>query len=206
MSIHKEEVQRQLEALVLEYDRVSTLKERMDNGEIGSRAKHQSYSLQLESLRKQIEGMELQLSRIRDEEKAAQASVAAGIEQAKREDRTFWFRRFHTSLAIAHGAGFAAVASNLLDPAATASTATAALIPMAAFAVGMVLAGLIPVALYRDAARWAWSLAGISAALFCAALVAAVIAVGVKAELKLPVREPAPIVSPTKAPPPLRAG
>lgn len=36
------------------------------------------------------------------------------------EERAFWFRRFHTSLAIAHGAAFAAIGSHLFDKDITA--------------------------------------------------------------------------------------
>lgn len=104
-------------------------------------------------------------------------TVRVASEQAKREDRSFWFRRFHTSLALAHGAGFAAVGSKLFDGATGKAAVQGAFYPMLCFAVGMVVAGLIPVALYLDRAKLAWGLAIGSAVLFVLALLNAVIAV-----------------------------
>lgn len=97
------------------------------------------------------------------------------------EERTFWFRRFHTSLAIAHGAAFAAAASHLFDDKASALTAAAAWIPMAIFASGMILAGSLPIALHRRAELLAWRLAGVSALLFIVGVVAVLAAVWRKA-------------------------
>lgn len=130
-----------------------------------------------QSVFEQLKALQIEQSKLHDEERKRADAAAAAIEQAMREDRSFWFRRFHTSLALAHGAGFAAVCSKLFDPALTAATAGYAFYPMGAFAIGMVLAGLIPVALYRDAGRWAWGLAGASAILFCGALIASLIAI-----------------------------
>lgn len=102
------------------------------------------------------------------------------------EERAFWFRRFHTSLAIANGGGFAAVGSKLFDKDTTAAVAAAAWHPMAFFALGMVIAGSLPLALHRRNERLGWSLAGLSAGLFVAGLGAALFAVWRKGELVLP--------------------
>lgn len=102
-------------------------------------------------------------------------------------ERSFWFRRFHTSLAIAHGAAFAAVGSHLFDKDTTAAVAAAAWHPMALFACGMVVAGALPIALHRRSDKAGWRLATVSAALFVAGIAAALFAVWRKAALVLPV-------------------
>lgn len=102
------------------------------------------------------------------------------------EERAFWFRRFHTSLAIAHGAAFAAIGSKLFDKETTADVAAAAWHPMALFALGMVVAGSLPLALHRRNEVVGWSLAGVSAALFVAGLGAALAAIWRKAGLVFP--------------------
>lgn len=119
-----------------------------------------------------------------DREKAA--AVEAALVSAREEDRGFWFRRFHTSLALAHGAAFAAIASKLFDATVDSSTAAGAWYPMSAFAFGMLLAGLIPVALYRESLSTAWRLAIVSAALFVLGLAAALVSVWIKAGLVWP--------------------
>lgn len=102
------------------------------------------------------------------------------------QERAFWFRRFHTSLAIAHGAAFAAIGSKLFDKDTNAQTAAAAWHPMALFALGMVIAGAHPLALHRRNERIGWGLAGVSAVLFVAGLIAALAAIWRKADLVLP--------------------
>jgi hypothetical protein len=102
------------------------------------------------------------------------------------EERAFWFRRFHTSLAIAHGGAFAAIGSKLFEKDTGADVAAAAWHPMALFALGMVIAGSLPLALHRRNEGVAWCLAGVSAALFVVGLAAALAAIWRKAELVLP--------------------
>jgi small-conductance mechanosensitive channel len=108
------------------------------------------------------------------------------LDRLAAEDQAFWFRRFHTSLAIAHGAGFAAIGSKLFDPEVTASTAGAAWHPMLLFAVGMVAAGVIPLALYFKRMGIAWGLALTSASLLVAGLGAALAAVWRASDLIVP--------------------
>lgn len=114
------------------------------------------------------------------------AAVEAALAKVREEDRGFWFRRFHTSLAIAHGAAFAAIGSKLFDSTVDKATAGGAWYPMVAFGMGMLFAGLIPVALYRDSQKMAWRLAIISASLLIIGLFAALWAVWNKAELVWP--------------------
>lgn len=102
------------------------------------------------------------------------------------QERAFWFRRFHTSLAIAHGGAFAAVGSKLFEKDTTPAVAAAAWHPMAFFALGMVIAGALPLALHRRNEAVGWALAGASAALFVAGLGAALWAIWCKAGLVLP--------------------
>ena len=101
---------------------------------------------------------------------AAQASITS-----EHEERAFWFRRFHTSLAIAHGAAFAAIGSHLFDKDVRVAVVAAAWSPMALFAAGMVIAGMLPLALHRRDERLGWRLASISAVLFVVGLAAALL-------------------------------
>lgn len=112
---------------------------------------------------------------------ADQASIAKEF-----DERTYWFRRFHTSLAIAHGGAFAAVASKLFDPAATQQLAVAAWYPLALFATGMVIAGALPLALHRRNESLGWRLAVVSACVFVLGLAATLFAIWQKGELFLP--------------------
>lgn len=134
---------------------------------------------------RELEELENAERRREEERLARDSALEAERRRYQREDQDFWFRRFITSLAIAHGAGFAAVASKLLDGNVSQSTAAAAWHPMAAFAAGMVFAGVAPVALWWDAFRVAVRLVMISALLLIIALSAALIAVWNKGELTL---------------------
>lgn len=92
--------------------------------------------------------------------------VADAENRAQVDDENFWFRRFNTSLAIAHGAAFAAISSKLFDKDATADLMAATFNPLAAFAVGMVLAGAIPLPLFTRRSEWATLLSILSALTF----------------------------------------
>lgn len=112
--------------------------------------------------------------------------AARQLEDGEEETRQFWFRRFHTSLAIAHGAAFAALGSNLFDKDTPAAVIAGAWHPMALFAAGMVIAGVLPMALYAKKEPLAWKLAGASAAFFLAGLGACLIAMWLRAEMVWP--------------------
>lgn len=113
-------------------------------------------------------------------------AVRVALENAKAEDRSFWFRRFHTSLAIAHGAAFAAISSKLFDPAIDSATAGGSWYSLSLFAIGMLVAGLIPIFLFLEKTRWTWYLAIGSAVLFAMGLAAALIAIWIKADMVWP--------------------
>ncbi|MFN3582625.1 hypothetical protein [Phenylobacterium sp.] len=102
----------------------------------------------------------------------------ASLDQQLREARavhgdehTFWNRRFHTSLAIAHGGGLLAVGNKLIDPAAGQTMLQVGVVPMAIFAGGLVAAGYIPLALAHGQQRRARQLVTVSAGLFAGGLV-----------------------------------
>lgn len=181
MSLQRAEIDRQVKAIQDEQIRLGNEQTRLDKArgpyDVAAVERLKAIDKRFRETSSELKVLALQSRKLDDEETALAQQAAAILHQARREDRSFWFRRFHTSLALAHGAGFAAVSSKLFDPALKAATAGYAFYPMGAFAVGMVLAGLIPVALYRDAGRWAWALAGTSAVLFCGALAASLIAV-----------------------------
>lgn len=108
------------------------------------------------------------------------SEILLGIEQsrlARKEDQfAFWYQRLNTSLAIAHGAGFAAVAAHLFDPSTTPQSAGLGLPALAVFGVGTIVAGSIPLALLVEnpsaPRRITPILSSLAAVLFCAAILA----------------------------------
>jgi hypothetical protein len=110
-------------------------------------------------LDRELGELSLQERRIIDEQeqrdKGHRAELAATEARIVAEERAFWFRRFHTSLAIAHGAAMAAIANKLFDKEVHVAAIKAALAPLSIFAVGMILAGLIPLALFQGRQRTA---------------------------------------------------
>lgn len=144
------------------------------------------YFARKNELENRIKEMRDRFARLRDEASHRESMLADAEERAQVDDANFWFRRFNTSLAIAHGAGFAAVGSKLFDKETPPEIIVAAWHPMAIFAVGMILAGSIPVALYFRRQNVAWALAGLSAALFAAGLFAALLAMWLRADMVWP--------------------
>jgi hypothetical protein len=140
------------------------------------------------SLLKQVTTLTAQLGRRRKDE-AAHAVWMAEQRQAdamfaqrlELDGGPFWFRRFHTSLAIAHGAAFAAVIAHVFDPESPRSLAVLAEIPLVCFAIGMCSAGLIPVALHSKNNDFAWLLALTSGFALIAGLVTTIYAVDMHA-------------------------
>ncbi len=123
------------------------------------------------------------------------------------EEQTYWFRRFHTSLAIGNGGAFLALATHLLDPALTDQLATDAAWTLAAVALGVCLAGAIPFALHFSRKRTAWTLAAGSAGLFVIGLAVMTWgAFGLAAtRSQPPLTHPASSAPQTAAPPPTAA-
>jgi hypothetical protein len=79
---------------------------------------------------------------------AHEVATRVEVQRATREEAAFWFRRFFTTLGIANGAAFAALASGLLqadDPKKVAYLAAPA---MAHFVWGTILAGSVPLILW----------------------------------------------------------
>lgn len=125
---------------------------------------------QLQELDGLIEENEAALESLTDEiarldQQLREARTAHG------DEHTFWNRRFHTSLAIAHGGGLLAVGNKLIDPAAGRIMLQVGLVPMAIFAGGLVAAGYIPLALARGQLKRAQQLVTLSAGLFTGGLV-----------------------------------
>lgn len=137
-------------------------------------------------LQDRLKELQDKLARLRDEALHREQLVADAEQRAQVDDANFWFRRFNTSLAIAHGAGFAAIGSKLFDKETPPDIIVAAWHPMAIFALGMVAAGVLPIALYFRRQLLAWSLAGASATLFAAGLVAALVAMWLRAAMVWP--------------------
>lgn len=101
----------------------------------------------------------------------------------KREERReFWFRRFNLSLGLAHGAGLAAITSKMFDKDITAGAVAATWWSMASFAVGLSVAGTLPIALYFERPKVGWWMAIGSAFLFLWALAVALAGAAHKAQ------------------------
>lgn len=79
------------------------------------------------------------------------AVEAARKRAEEQENANYWLRRFCTSLAIANGAAFAALAAGFLNTSEKAIIASALTNIMASFAVGMATAGVIPALLWARA-------------------------------------------------------
>ncbi|MFZ3007826.1 MAG: hypothetical protein WA047_16790 [Phenylobacterium sp.] len=112
--------------------------------------------------------------------------VDAAQRASQEADVLHWTRRFHTSLALAHGAAFAAIGAHVFDPQTTGEVAALAWTPMAIFSLGLVLAGASPFALALRRSRYAWYLAGGSGLLFLIGIAASLAAIWIKADLVFP--------------------
>jgi hypothetical protein len=132
---------------------------------------------------REVADLELRERALVDQQALKSDAVTNAEIRVAAEERAFWFRRFHTSLAIAHGGALAAIASKLLDGATGRLAVKVALLPMAVFAVGMVLAGSIPYALYREDRQRAQTLANVSAGLFVVGLIVTIGALSLLAYL-----------------------
>lgn len=92
---------------------------------------------QLETIRAERRDIEARLVQL-DQADAERADAAQA------EDSKFWFRRFFTTLAIANGAAFVALANGFLQADDRAALAPLVHGPMTSFAIGMFAAGAIP--------------------------------------------------------------
>lgn len=97
---------------------------------------------------KEIQSIEAEMLRLTRELAAIQAADDARDRAAQDDEATFWFRRFFTSVAIANGAAFAALAAGFLNTDDKAAIANALAEIMSFFAIGMCTAGLIPALLW----------------------------------------------------------
>jgi hypothetical protein len=64
--------------------------------------------------------------------------------QIARDERSFWYRRFYTSLSLGHATGFLAISAGVLQSDNAATIAKAATLPMSCFGAGLLLSGLVP--------------------------------------------------------------
>ncbi len=121
------------------------------------------------------------LAELRREEVRLLDGDTVATRQHELAQRSFWFQRLNTSLAIAHGAGFAAVASHLFDPNTTAASAGLSLPAMTTFGLGALVAGAIPLPLAYEKRPVATWLMAIAAGLFVMAVGLATYGAGLKA-------------------------
>lgn len=92
----------------------------------------------------------------------------------------FWQQRMNTSVALAHGAAFAAIAAHIFDPTTTAQSAGLGLPAFAIFGLGLVLAGAIPLLITAGHVKRSTELAWGSSLLFVAGVMAAIIGAAFK--------------------------
>ena len=108
----------------------------------------------LPQLRAKVRHIQQELAQVddrRDEAAAAAAAARAETETRLRaEESGFWFRRFMTTLGIANGAAFAALASGFLQADEKATVALTVANAMTDFAIGMIAAGLVPALLWIE--------------------------------------------------------
>ncbi len=131
----------------------------------------------------ELEKLESQLERLDQAHETQESAFALEVRRAEIERREFWLRRFHLSLGLGHGAALAAVASKVFDKDVEPTVVAGTWWALAAFSVGLVLAGLIPVTLYSDLRRAPWVLAGLSAVCFVGGLGVTLLAAAAKAKL-----------------------
>lgn len=184
MSGELEEVQRRLVVARAELDRATAEASRGAT----SFTNQASLNLIVGTAEKDVADLELIERRLLDAKASRDAEFGAAMARLNAEDRAFWVRRFHTSLAIAHGAAFVALASHLFDgdQVRLNMIAGATFTSMSVFGTGMLLAGAIPFVMYRGSPSAAERLAFASAGLFVIGVVAALIGVYRAAGLVLP--------------------
>ncbi|WP_428151415.1 hypothetical protein [Brevundimonas sp.] len=137
---------------------------------------------EVENAQKEVDALILRDKRLDDSENERADAASLRRAEHREEQRQFWFRRFHLSVGLAHGAGLAAISSKVFDKDVSAATVSGAWWSLTAFVLGLLIAGLIPIALYFDRTRWAWWMASGSAAAFVWALCVVLAGAAVKAQ------------------------
>lgn len=148
---------------------------------ISSASQRLGYQVRVDSGEAEVAALELELMKLADRSNERDGVLLTEQQRVQHERREFWFRRFHLSMGIAHGAGLAAITSKVFDSAVSAGSVAQTWWAMFCFAAGLILAGAIPISLYFGKSRVAWGLASVSAGLFIAALAVAVAAAWAKA-------------------------
>lgn len=153
----------------------------------------------LDDARRTLGRAKTSLSTVTHRRRNAEADFTAARERSASDElaeikagRIHFDQRFHTSLAIAHGAAFAAIVNHAFDKDTSQAAIRAAVLPLALFALGLLLGGAIPwvrgrrsmtssvVGALSEATRnrrTAAVLAGLSAGFFILGVIAAVAAV-----------------------------
>ena len=136
-----------------------------------------NYSTQLESrdtLKQRLKGAENKLK----ESQTARGELSDQLSEHKNQlfiaGGSFWFRRFHSSLAIASAAAFLAISTHLFDPETAKNTVRASVYPMGFFGTALITSGCVPAAFALKKERAGWALSIAAAALFSVAIFFAV--------------------------------
>jgi hypothetical protein len=96
------------------------------------------------SLNQELVTIEQTLAQVESTEALRRDTLEREIERLKQDDSSYWSRRFHTSLAIGNGAGFALVTGALLQSQQVDQALVFAWPSMSFFGPGLVFAGALP--------------------------------------------------------------
>lgn len=134
-----------------------------------------------QALRQKADHLNRQIAELEANKRDLIEQAAEPVRLLELSQRAYWFQRLNTSMAIAHGAGFAAVSAHLFDPATRPADVAVSLPAMAAFGLGAIVAGAIPWPLAHDMKRLASWLTRFAAGLFVLAIALALGGAGLKA-------------------------
>lgn len=95
-------------------------------------------------LNQELATIEQTLAQVESTEALRRDTSEREVERLKQDDASFWTRRFHTSLAIGNGAGFALVTSVLLQSQHIEQAIVFVWPSMCLFGPGLIFAGALP--------------------------------------------------------------
>jgi len=155
MSEEVDHLRQRQAALDLELKRMSA---RLDNPSSHPDPQRHFDITQRGVVRRDLETVRQQIARAEDDERRSGEQVSAvreaTFDKLTQDETAFWFRRFFTTLGIAHAAAFVALTSGFLQSDDKSTIGHAVADALTLFASGMIAAGLIPLLL------WAHGLAG----------------------------------------------
>jgi len=128
----------------------------------------------LDDLEDDLRELQSEETRLRGDREAGERAASEARGRTRIQSQAEWSKRFHTSLALANGAAFAAIASKLLDKDVPQTTVAAAIPPVLLFGIGVIAAGLLPYFLATEREKAVGPLAGVAAVSFALGIFAVV--------------------------------